>query len=166
MVVFHARTLYHKKCLQSIDFQRVEALFVALRWGCDFCHSPFFIAVRFPSGQKNGIPEAGMPDSRLRYYTLGSQQKVKHSFPLTSIRYSSWVLAPQLLSPPTPICARAARTTVYCRRGSSLPWAAFSSSWAVQGSALNSIPSPRNRIPLPRKSVTSAHRTPVRFPLS
>ena len=57
---------------------------------------------------------------------LASRQKAKLIFLLTSIRYSSWVLAPQLSSPPTPICMPAARTTVYCRTGSSWPWAAFS----------------------------------------
>ena len=54
------------------------------------------------------------------FQILGSMQNSKLSLPLTSIRYSSCVLAPQLSSPPTPICARAARMTVKCRSGSSL----------------------------------------------
>lgn len=46
-------------------------------------------------------------------------------------RYSGCVLAPQLLSPPTPICCSATRTTVWCTGGNSYAWAAFSSSCRV-----------------------------------
>lgn len=46
-------------------------------------------------------------------------------------RYSGCVLAPQLLSPPTPICCSATRTTVWCTGGNSYAWAAFSSSCGV-----------------------------------
>ena len=46
-------------------------------------------------------------------------------------RYSGCVLAPQLLSPPTPICCSAMRTTVWCTGGNSYAWAAFSSSCGV-----------------------------------
>ena len=46
LVMFHARTLYHKRVSLSIEFQRIEALFVACERGCNFFHSPFFQSVQ------------------------------------------------------------------------------------------------------------------------
>ena len=51
------------------------------------------------------------------YIPLKSNDKT--NFLVTSSKYSSWVLAPQLSSPPTPICMSATRTTVAYTGGSS-----------------------------------------------
>lgn len=45
-------------------------------------------------------------------YSMPTKLKVNSILLLTSSRYSSCVLAPQLLSPPTPICIFAQRITV------------------------------------------------------
>ena len=81
-------------------------------------------------------------------------------------RYSGLGVAPQLLSPPRPICMAETRTTVWWTAGSSWGWAAYSSWWGVQGRAENSIPSPWNSRPRPLSSVTEAQRTPVWLPHS
>ena len=74
--------------------------------------------------------------------------------------------APQVLSPATPSCPFAQRTTVLTFGGSSYWRRAFSTSCGVYGSALSIKPFPARHSPKPAASVTAAACTPVRAPLS